>query len=60
MADTTVKLKADISNLKSQMQAAARQVKLANSEFKAASSGMDDWSNNAEGLEAKLKQLNTI
>ena len=60
MADTTVKLKADISNLKSQMQAAARQVKLANSEFKAAASGMDDWSTNAEGLRAKLKQLDTV
>lgn len=60
MADTTVKLKADISNLKSQMQAAARQVKLANSEFKAAASGMDDWSTNADGLRAKLKQLDTV
>ena len=60
MADTTVKLKADISNLKSQMQAAARQVKLANSEFKAAASGMDDWSSNADGLRAKLKQLDTV
>ena len=59
MADTTVKLKADISQLKSQMQAAARQVKLANSEFKAASAGMDSWSDNAEGLQAKLKQLTT-
>lgn len=60
MADTTVKLKADISNLKSQMQAAARQVKLANSEFKAAASGMDDWSRNADGLRAKLKQLDSV
>lgn len=60
MADTTVKLRADISSLKSQMQQATRQVKLANSEFKAASSGMEDWSNNADGLEAKLKQLSTV
>ena len=60
MADTTVKLRADISSLKSQMQAAARQVKVANSEFKAAAAGMDDWSKNADGLEAKLKQLSTI
>lgn len=61
MADTnsTVKFKADISQLKSQMQAAQRQVKLANSEFKAASASMDDWSSNAEGLKAKLKQLTT-
>lgn len=59
MSDATVKLKADISQLKSQMQAASRQVKLANSEFKAASAGMDDWSDNAVGLQAKLKQLTT-
>ena len=58
--DTTLKLKADISSLKSQMQAAARQVKLANSEFKAASAGMDNWSSSADGLEAKIKQLNSI
>lgn len=59
-SDTTLKLKADISSLKSQMQAAARQVKLANSEFKAASAGMENWANSADGLEAKIKQLNSI
>ena len=59
-SDTTLKLKADISSLKSQMQAAARQVKLANSEFKAASAGLDNWANSADGLEAKVKQLNTV
>lgn len=58
--DTTLKLKADISSLKAQMQAAARQVKLANSEFKAASAGMENWANSADGLEAKIKQLNSI
>lgn len=59
MADnnSTVQFKADISQLKSAMQQAQRQVKLANSEFKAASAGMDDWSDSAEGLRAKLKQL---
>ena len=58
-SESTTKFKADISQLKSQMQAAARQVKLANSEFKAATAGMKDWKTNADGLEAKLKQLNT-
>ena len=45
MADTnsTVKFKADISLLKSQMQAAQRIVIRANSEFIAASESMDDW-----------------
>ena len=61
MADTTstVQFKADISQLKSAMQQAQRQVKLANSEFKAASAGMEDWSDSADGLKAKLKQLDT-
>lgn len=61
MADTnsTVQFKADISQLKSAMQTAQRQVKLANSEFKAASAGMDDWADSADGLRAKLKQLDT-
>lgn len=61
MADTTstTQFKADISQLKSAMQQAQRQVKLANSEFKAASAGMDDWSDSADGLRAKLKQLDT-
>ena len=61
MADTTstTQFKADISQLKSAMQQAQRQVKLANSEFKAATSGMDDWSDSAVGLKAKLKQLDS-
>lgn len=61
MADTssTTSFKADISQLKSAMQQAKRQVALANSEFKAASASMDDWSTNSDGLKAKLKQLTT-
>ena len=56
--DSTVRIKADISKLKSEMQAAARQVRLVNSEFKAATAGMDDWTKSEEGLTAKIKQLN--
>ena len=61
MADTTstTQFKADISQLKSAMQAAQRQVRLASSEFKKATAGLDDWSKSAEGLQAKIKQLNT-
>lgn len=61
MADntSTVQFKADISQLKSAMQAAQRQVRLASSEFKAATAGLDDWSKSATGLQAKLKQLDT-
>lgn len=59
MADneSTVKLKADIASLKAGMQQAARQVRLASSEFQKASAGLDDWSSSAEGLKAKVKQL---
>lgn len=61
MADTnsTVQFKADISQLKAAMQAAQRQVRLASSEFKVATAGLDNWSDSAEGLQAKIKQLNT-
>lgn len=59
MANTTstTTFKADISQLKSQMQAAKRQVQLVNSEFKAATAGMEDWTDSADGLKAKLTQL---
>lgn len=57
-AEMTARFKADISQLKAQMQAAQRQVKLVNSEFKAATAGMDDWTKSEEGLTAKIKQLN--
>ena len=55
--ESTTKFKADISQLKQAMQDAARQVRLANSEFKAATAGMDDWSKSADGLAAKITQL---
>ena len=58
--ETTVKFQADISDLKSKMQQAQREIKLANAQFKAASSTMDDWSKSSEGLKAKLTQLNTV
>lgn len=59
-SETTTQFKADISQLKAAMQEASRQVRLANSEFKAATAGMDDWTNSADGLGAKLKQLDTV
>lgn len=58
--ETTTKFKADISELKTQFQEAKRQIRLANSEFKAATSGMDKWSDSADGISAKLKQLNSV
>lgn len=58
--ESTTKFKADISELKSAFQEAQRAVKVANSELKAATAGMDDWSHTADGLSAKLKQLNSV
>lgn len=57
--ETTTKFKVDISELKKAMQDARRDVAVANSEFKAVASTMDDWSKSSEGLRAKLKQLSS-
>ena len=59
MADntTTAKFTVDISDLKKNIQEANRQIKVANAEFKAASAGMDSWSKSADGLSAKISQL---
>lgn len=58
--DTTVKFSADIQSFKTAMQQATRQIKLVNSEFKAATAGMEDWTKSEEGLNAKIKQLNGL
>lgn len=58
--NSTTVFKADITDFKAAMQEAARQIRLANSEFKEATAGMDKWSNSADGLEAKIKQLNSV
>ena len=57
--DVTTHFGADIGDLKKAMQDAKRAVAVANSEFQAAASSMDDWSNSSEGLNAKLKQLDS-
>lgn len=56
----TTKFNIDINDLKKGIQQANQLMKIANSEFKAATGGMDDWGKSADGLSAKLKQLNTI
>ena len=58
--EPTTKFKVDISELKKQMQEAQRQIRLANSEFKAATAGMDKWGQSADGISAKLNQLGTV
>ena len=55
--DITTRYKLDISDLKKNISEANNYIKLANSEFKKASSGMDDWTKSTDGLSAKLKQL---
>ena len=58
--ETTTKIKMDISDLKANIKEASRQIRLANSEFKAVSASMENWGQSADGLSAKLKQLNTV
>lgn len=50
----------DVSDLRAGLSEANKQIQLANSQFKAASSGMDDWTKSTEGLTAKVKQLDTV
>lgn len=56
----TTRFKADITNLKAGITEANRHIKLANAEFKAAASGMDDWTKSTDGISAKLKNLDTV
>lgn len=58
--ESTAKISMDISDLKAGISEANRLIKLANSEFKAASSGMDDWGSSADGLSAKIQQLTKV
>lgn len=50
----------DVTDLKAGLSEANKQIQLANSEFKAASSGMDDWTKSIEGVSAKVKQLDSV
>ena len=50
----------DVSDLKSGLSEANKQIQLANSKFKAAASGMDDWTKSTDGLTAKIEQLDTV
>lgn len=62
MADreiTTV-FKADISNFSASTQQLNRYVAQVNSEFKDATASMGKWNDNAEGLRAKITQLNKL
>ena len=56
---TTV-FKADISNFSASTQELNRYVAQVNSEFKNATASMGKWNDNADGLRAKLEQLNKV
>ena len=58
--EITTRFRVDISDLKSGIADANQQIKLANAEFKAATAGMDDWSKSADGIKAKLSQLESV
>lgn len=62
MADqeVTTKFKVDISDLKKNITDANQQMKLANAQFKASASAMDDWGSSADGVSAKIKQMTKI
>ena len=64
MAENTnyigVAMRLDVTDLKAGLSEANKQIQLANSEFKAASSGMDDWTKSIEGVNAKVKQLDSV
>ena len=59
-SDPTTKWKVDLSDFKASMQEAARQIKLANSEFKAATAGAEDWAKSTDGLAAKIDSLKKV
>lgn len=50
----------DVTQLKAGLTQANRLIRESESEFKAASAGMDDFSKSQKGLEAKIKSLNKI
>src|SRR4030042_2702532 len=49
---------ADTSDFKDGITAINREMKLVESEFRATASTMEDWSNNATGLETRMNTLN--
>lgn len=58
--EVTTKLNIDITQFKTAIKDANRYIRMANSEFEEASAGMDKWSDSADGLKAKIQQLNKV
>lgn len=57
--ESTMKWRLDITDLKSNIQKAKREIRLANSEFQNVTASMDDWRKSADGLTAKIKNLDS-
>lgn len=55
--ESTMKFKADITELKSGLQQAKTAIAQSKAEFDKAASGMNNWKKSSEGVEAKLRQL---
>ena len=55
--ETTTKFKVDISELKSELQQANREILLTNAKFKESVAGMEKWEDSADGVSAKITQL---
>ena len=55
--DINPKIGLEYSGFKAGITELNRNIKLIESEFRAATAGMDDWKNSSEGLEAKIKSL---
>lgn len=58
--ETTTKFKVDISQLKAAFQEANRAIDLTNSRFKEATAGMENWRKSADGITAKISQLQNL
>lgn len=58
--EVTTSLNIDITQFKTALTEANRYIRMANSEFDKATAGTDKWSDSADGLKAKVTQLNKV
>lgn len=58
--EATTTLKVDITELKKGIKDAEKQIGIAQSSFKALSSGMEDWAHTTDGVTAKISSLEQI
>lgn len=58
--EVTTGLNIDITQFKTALTEANRYIRMANSEFENATAGVEKWSSSADGLRAKITQLNKV